>query len=187
MEEGQSLVLCVCHGNIGRSPIMEAYLRKAVDARGLGGRIMCRSAGIMGTCNEGEPKHAGPPGARIRNPLSHCPVWQHVEPLLAVRGIDIREHTFRPVNRALVDRADLVLASDVNVLANGDHALAQQFPDAFGKMMLFTGLISRTLNVPDFGGNGRPEICAEAMRMMDECVRDGLPNLFRLLGIESAR
>ena len=70
--------LCVCTGNICRSPMAEGIFRKMMQERGLEGKVLCQSAGLSAV--EGDP-------------VSENAV-------LACReiGVDISEHTARRIS-----------------------------------------------------------------------------------------
>src|SRR5688500_12730846 len=78
-------ILVVCHGNICRSPYLQAVLQKA-----LAGTVVS-SAGFVGS-DRGVPPIAMTIGAR--------------------RGLDLSGHRSRPLTTALVRSADLVIVMD---------------------------------------------------------------------------
>ncbi len=90
-------VLCVCLGNICRSPTAEGVLRGLADARGL--EIAVDSAGTS-DWHLGNP----PYGPAIR--------------AAAGRGYDISAQRARQVSPADFDRFDLILAMDADNLAD---------------------------------------------------------------------
>lgn len=77
-------VLCVCTGNICRSPALEALLARALD-----GSVVVRSAGTHGWRD-----------APVQGPMAE---------LLAADGVDVAEFRSRPLTADQVREADLVL------------------------------------------------------------------------------
>jgi len=102
-------ILVICHGNIMRSALGDALLRRAAAGRE---DLVIRSAGV-GTI-PGRP--ADPRARRIADTL----------------GVSLEEHRSQPVTRALVDEADVILAMD---LLNEARLLAR-FPSAEGRLRL---------------------------------------------------
>lgn len=84
--------LFICLGNINRSPFAEAAFRKAVEERGVHGRIRIASAGFIG------------PGR---------PASEHARRLAAARGMDLEGHVSRQIDPAEVRATDLVVVMDV--------------------------------------------------------------------------
>ena len=89
-------VLCVCLGNICRSPTAEGVLRQMAKARGL--KIKVDSAGTAGW-HIGDP----PYGPAIR--------------VAAARGYDLSDQRARQVSVADFDGFDLILAMDASNLS----------------------------------------------------------------------
>ncbi|MFM7321405.1 MAG: low molecular weight protein-tyrosine-phosphatase [Armatimonadota bacterium] len=86
-------VLCVCLGNICRSPMAEAMLRHKVAESGLADRILVDSAGT-GDWHVGKPPHSG------------------TRAVLDARGIDHASIRARLIERADLDRFDWILTMD---------------------------------------------------------------------------
>jgi protein-tyrosine phosphatase len=127
-------VLIVCMGNICRSPVGEAIVRKRAEERGLGGAIVVDSAGTINY-------HAGEmPDPRMREAAGR-------------HGYEL-SHRARQINSRDLDRFDLILAMDRENLADirqmdagGRHA---------GKVRLLSEFIPEcpVSDVPDpyYGG-----------------------------------
>ncbi len=100
-------LLVVCTGNICRSPVGEALLRRALS----GGHI--ESAGLGAVVGEGVD-----PRARR---------------LAEADGLDVGGHVARQLDAALVQSADLILVMS----ESQRHAIAQRYPAATGKVLRF--------------------------------------------------
>ncbi|MFB9200582.1 low molecular weight protein-tyrosine-phosphatase [Nonomuraea spiralis] len=92
-------VCLVCMGNICRSPMAEVVLRRTLEERGLGGRVVVESAGTGGW-------HAGDP------------MDERALGTLAEHGYDGAAHRARQFTEDWFDRYDLVLAMDRDNVAN---------------------------------------------------------------------
>ena len=80
-------ILVVCHGNVCRSPYLEAVLQRALP------QVRVTSAGLVGS------GRAAPPESQT---------------LAAKRGLDLSAFRSRPVARANVSRSDLVIVMDAD-------------------------------------------------------------------------
>ena len=117
---GPYRVLCVCLGNICRSPMAEVVLRAQLAAVGLEDRVIVDSAGT-GDWHVGQPMN--PPARRQ----------------LERRGYDGSAHQARQFAASWLSERDLILAMDSSNLANL-RTLARQkdsSPDTMRRIRLF--------------------------------------------------
>ena len=98
-------VLVVCTGNICRSPIAEALLKKKVE----GSSITIESAGVAALVG-----HAA-------DPLSTAVAEEH--------GLDLSSHVAKQLTRNMLLASDLVLALD----EGHQNWISQRFPEFQGK------------------------------------------------------
>ncbi|MFD2170208.1 low molecular weight protein arginine phosphatase [Tumebacillus lipolyticus] len=82
-------LLFVCTGNTCRSAMAEPLMRKRLQQAGLGGRVEVRSAGVAA--------------------MSGSPASQGAINVLKAKGLDGAAHAASPLDRELVDWADLIL------------------------------------------------------------------------------
>jgi len=147
---GPYRVVCVCLGNICRSPMAEVVLRAQIAAAGLQDRVIVDSAGT-GDWHVGD--RMNPPARR----------------LLERRGYDGAAHRARQVDASWLAERDLILAMDGSNLANL-RALAQQddaAPDTVRRIRLFGEVAGLDgADVPDPWG-GSPAEFARVLTMLE--------------------
>ncbi len=119
-----ALIVAVCTGNICRSPMAEALIRRRL---GPGGNWEVLSAGVAAPQDQPASEEA----------VESLREWE----------IDLSGHRSRPLTRKLVDRADLLV---VMTAAHGQEIL-RRFPEARGKVRLLTsfGTARQPENIPD--------------------------------------
>lgn len=142
-------ILFVCTGNTCRSPMAEGLLR--VMAAKEDKDIVTLSAGLFTA-----------PGGRV-SPYAEKAVKDVV---------DISQHQSRPLTKALLDAADLVLG------LSSDHknVLLRQFPDMKDKIMTLGEWAGTNEDVPDpFGGT--QEEYNECASQIKTLLTQGLANL----------
>ena len=142
-------MLCVCLGNICRSPMAEVVLRAQIAAAGLQDRVIVDSAGT-GDWHVGQPMN--PPARRQ----------------LERQGYEGSAHRARQFDASWLAERDLILAMDGSNLANL-RALAQQDgrPDALPRIRLFGEVAGLDgAEVPDPWG-GTPADFARVHTMLE--------------------
>jgi len=126
-------VLFICRGNTCRSPMAEGILKKLIVDDKVG-NVSVRSAGLAAEVDMRASFHA-------------------VE-TMRKRGIDIQQHRTRPVNRGLMEWADIILVMTPEQL----NDIYEQYPNETDKVSLITafpeGEVKRAERIPDpVGGN----------------------------------
>ena len=116
-------IVCICFGNICRSPMMEALLQRALDERFGAGAFLVTGAGIG--ADDGRPPSQGTVRAMSR------------------RGLDVRSHRSRFLTPGIVRGAWRVYAAEAYQVEHARRAadaeaharidlFGEEVPDPFG-------------------------------------------------------
>lgn len=145
-------VLFVCTANICRSPMAMGLLRQKV---GYMDDWRIESAGTWSI--SGEP-----------------PAW-NTQLVLAQRGIDIRNHRSRPVNRDLLKEFRLILVME----AGHKEALRVEFPEVADRVYLLSEMVGDSYNIPDPMGFSL-ESFEETLRELEQILDRGFARIREL-------
>ncbi len=121
-----SRILCICTGNICRSPMAEVLLQRLLGQEGL-----VTSAGTWA--------------------VDGHPASRHAVRVMADQGLDLRPHRSRAVTRRIIQEVDLVLAMTHNHV----EALRLEFPDQAANIYLLSEMKDgRRYDIDDpYGGS----------------------------------
>lgn len=134
-------ILMVCTGNICRSPMAEALLRRRFEQDEERGDWRVISAGTW--ASEGRPASG--------------PAIEELE----TRGLDIGSHRSRSVDESLMEQADLVLV----MTQNHAEALTVTFPEHAAKVHQLSEMIGETYDISDPYGRPRSEYASVAREL----------------------
>jgi protein-tyrosine phosphatase len=150
MRSGRVGVLFVCTGNICRSPTAEAVFRKLVDDAGLSAAIVTDSAGT-------HDYHVGePPDLRAQGAA-------------AERGYDLSPLRARKIERADLQRFDLIVAMDRGHLGVLSRMAERASADKLKLMMSYaSGFGERDVPDPYYGGR---EDFERVLDMLEDAAR----------------
>ena len=145
-------ILVVCIGNICRSPMAEALLRRDLQVSGSGAEVS--SAGL---------------GALVGHPADDI-----AQRLMERRDLDISGHRARQLDQQLIQQADLVLVME----QSHRRSVETQYPTARGKVFRLGEWSG--LDVPD--PYRQPEAAFEyALELIDKGVNDWVAKLKELI------
>lgn len=148
-------ILFVCTGNLCRSPMAEGLVRARLrrDEQRRDWRV--GSAGVW--TDEGVPASA------------------YAVEEMADRGINLRDHRSRSVNRQLMEEADLVLA----MTRNHVEALTAAFPDQAHKVHLLSEMIGKSYDIFDPFKGSRAEYAYTA-KELEQLIEGGYERIVTL-------
>jgi protein-tyrosine-phosphatase len=151
-------VLVVCTGNVCRSPMVKALLRREMAARGLDNEVFVDSAGTY---------------AMVGHPASQGSVNA-----MAERGLDINDHRAKQLTADLVEQADVIIVME----ERHRRSIFVTWPRAVRKTLLLSELSGGHDDVEDPYGGEQWEYDQTA-DLIEEYVRAGIPELLKRLEI----
>ncbi len=154
-------ILVICTGNICRSPMAAALLRRRLDQDQQRRDWRVVSAGTWAT--EGRPAS----GYAIEE--------------MASRGIDLRPHRSRPVDESLMEQADLVLV----MTGNHAEALSATFPNHAHKVHLLSEMVGEPHDISDPYGGTRL-VYSYIAQELEELIDEGYERIVTLAESGSA-
>lgn len=154
-EKSSRTVLLVCTGNLCRSPMAAALLRRLLDEDDARRDWRVLSAGLW--AEDGEPASTGAVMA------------------MAERGIDLTGHRSRRLTCQMVKGADLILGMTPHHV----EAMQQAFPEARDRIYLLAEMAGESHGVADPYGLASPAYRATAAEL-ERLIRAGYPRIVAL-------
>jgi protein-tyrosine-phosphatase len=146
------LVLFVCTGNICRSPIGQALLRRRLKREGL---------------SDWEVESAG------TWTVDGASASAHAIQLMAEQGVDLAAHRSRGVDEGILERADLILVMTRSHI----EALRLEFPDQARKIYMLSEMVDgHRYDIKDpYGGSLTDyEVC---VRVLSKLIEEGFERI----------
>lgn len=153
-------ILLICTGNICRSPMAAALLRKRITELGLADRVQVLSAGVW--AEEGRDASL------------------HAVTVLAERGVDLQDHRSQTVTLQLLAQADIVLVME----EAHRRSIFYLAPKHLGKVFLLTEMSGQHDDVPDPYGRSLEDYDRTAQQL-EALIDAGLPRILKRLGLEA--
>jgi len=151
-------VLVVCTGNICRSPMVQALIRRELAERGLTEEVHVDSAGTYALVDH--PASAGSVNA------------------MAQRSLDITNHRAQQLDASMVAAADVILVME----EQHRRTIFVSWPRALMKTLLLSELSGGHEGVDDPYGGDQWEYDQTA-EIIEAYVRLGMPELLKRLGL----
>ncbi len=151
-------VLVVCTGNVCRSPMAQALIRKEIEDRGLASDIAVDSAGTY---------------AMVDHPASGGSINA-----MAQRGLDINAHRAKQLTADLVNQADVILVME----ERHRRSIFVTWPRAIMKTLLLSELSGDHAGIDDPYGGEQWEYDQTA-EIIEGYVQRGMPTLLKRLGV----
>ncbi len=151
-------VLVVCTGNVCRSPMAKALIRREIENRNLAEQVHVDSAGTYAVV--GHPASEGSVNA------------------MAQRGLDINDHRARQLTADLVENADLIVVME----EKHRRSIFVTWPRAIAKTLLLSELSGDHAEIADPYGREQWEYDETAV-IIEGYVQRGMTTLLERLGI----
>lgn len=179
----KKLILTVCNGNIHRSVIAALCIAKQLKERGKEEDYEVLSRGLQGTCGTLLPIS--------RNLRDYDSEWELSSPFLERIGLVLPESQIAtPIDRAVAERAALILVMDCDVLCGRLKSLAdnlaKQFPECGFKMRLYRELRGEIGGFHDCFGEKDPERHREVIEEIHSIACERFEMITKLADLFSA-
>ena len=134
----KKLIVCVCRGNIARSPFAEAIITKELHQRNLLDEYSSISRGVQGTIVDPQP-------VKFSNITYYNQLYQDSKSSLAKFEINLSTHVSTPVDKNIADKASVLIAMDKKT----KQALLILFPEQTKKVHLLSELVNEKRDIID--------------------------------------
>ena len=167
----KKLIVCVCRGNIARSPFAEAIITKELQQRNFLGEYSSVSRGIQGTIVDPQP-------VKFPNITYYNQLYKDSKASLEKFEINLSTHVSTSIDKDIADKASILIAMD-NKTKQG---LLVLFPDQAKKVYLLSELINETRDIIDPEGVSGTEKQEKIFSEIQNIIHQGFSKLLTLTG-----
>lgn len=164
------LIICVCRGNIARSPVAAKIIARELQSKGLSATHNSISRGIQGTIVDPQP-------VKFPNITYYEELYRDSKPTLDKLGIDLSSHISTPIDEETAEAASILLAMDNKT----KQALYTLFPDQAHKIHLLSELTNEDRDIVDpetMSGKERQE---KIFSQIQQIILKGFPQLLKMI------
>lgn len=150
-----STILCVCTGNLCRSPMAMGLLRQQMAEEGLGARYQVHSAGVWA--------------------VDDHPASENAVAVMAERGVDITGHIAHTINSDDVAEADLILVMS----SEHERMIRNTWPQYEWKVYRLSEMAGKRKDIRDPYG-GPIEEYRECADLISDYIEKGFERILQL-------
>lgn len=166
----KKIIVCVCRGNILRSPVAEKLIGLHLTRRGLDKHYQVISRSIQGTWVDTKL-------VRYPNLTYYSPIYQQLKSTLDKLKIDLSKHRSTPINHYFAKKATVLLAIDRQTKS----ALATLYPRHVEKVFLFSDLVDQGNDITDVVYEARQTYRVKAVKEICDILDKGFDNILKLV------
>jgi protein-tyrosine-phosphatase len=163
-------IVVVCRGNIARSPFAEAIIKQELAKYKRADEYEVVSRGTQGTAIDPVP-------VKFPNITYYEQLYKDAKPTLDKFGVDLSAHISKPIDGAIVEEADIILALDNKTKT----ALVKLFRGQTAKIHLLYELVGQSQDIKDPEVLSGEQAQAQVFTEVRNVLIEGMPNLFKIV------
>lgn len=165
----KKLIVCVCRGNIARSPFAQAIITKELRCRNLSNEYTSISRGTQGTIVDPQP-------VQFPNITHYEQLYQDSQPSLEKFEVDLSTHISSPIDKDIANKANVLIAVDNKT----KQALLYLFPDQAKKVYLLSEIVNQQRDIIDPEGVSGVEKQEKIFSEIHSIIHQGFSKLLTL-------
>jgi len=166
----KKLIVCVCRGNIARSPFAQAIITKELYQRNLLDEYSSISRGVQGTIVDPQP-------VKFSNITFYDQLYQDSKSSLDKFEINLSEHMSTPIDKNIANQSSILIAMDNKT----KQALLVLFPEQAKKVHLLSELVNEDRDIIDPEGVSGIEKQEKIFSEIQNIIHQGFPKLLTLI------
>jgi len=166
----KKLIVCVCRGNIARSPFAEAVIINELNQRNISDKYLSISRGVQGTVIDPQP-------VKFPNITYYDQLYKDSKPSLEKFNIDLSTHISTPINKNIANKASILIAMDNKT----KQILLTLFPEQTKKVHLLSELINESKDIIDPEGISGVEKQEKIFSEIQDIIHRGFSKLLILV------